>query len=259
MLQPISEGVFRWTAVRRSTSRPGIVHELAGFALVLPADGGIVLVDPPTLTQDECGYLESLGTPRHILLTCEWHTRASADHRARWGCRVLMHPLGVPRAEIPVDGTPEDGALLWDCVRILHVPVTYEEEVAVLFAPPDGAPTLLLGDALSGARGEQGIPNGEVALHAPRYVADFSKARRALRRLLEHPFEALGLGHGAPILTGGRAAVERCLTAEVAWLASGGREGTLDRVAAWPDKIIHDRYVATAAERARGIPPLNPY
>lgn len=93
-----------------------------------------------------------------------------------------------------------------------------------------------------------------MTLHAPRYVADFARAHASLARLLTLRFEAVGFGHGTPVVAGGRAAVERCLRADVAWLASAGREGDLARLAGWPDSTLHRRYEAAADERARGLP-----
>ncbi|MBI3973855.1 MAG: hypothetical protein HY332_21465 [Chloroflexi bacterium] len=259
MLQPLTEHVFGWTAHVPSSSRPGVTYAFNDFALALPEAGGVELVDAPPLTEEECEQLERLGTPTHVLLTCEWHTRAAARHRERWSCRVLMHEAGVAKAEVPIDGVLEDGALLWDAVRVIHLPDVYHpEEVALLVEATRPAPCLIVGDALSGGREDQGIPDGEVALHAPRYVADFTKAHASLSRLPELPFDAVGFGHGRPVLVGGRAAVERCLRSEVAWLATGGREGNLSRLAGWPARTLYERYRAAADERARGVPALAP-
>lgn len=259
MLHRLTERVHRWTAAVPSRSRPGVTHAFTGFALTLPAAGGVVLVDPPALTPAERTQLEQGGPPTHILLTCEWHTREAARHRDRWGCRVLMHAAGLAKAELPIDGPLEAGARLWGAVRVVPLPhVYYPEEVALLVEGDRSAPCLLLGDALSGGRAEQGIPAGETALHAPRYVADFARAHASLTRLLDLPFDAVGFGHGAPIRAGGRAALARCLEAEVAWLASGGRAGALARLAGWPGRTLYDRYRAAAAERARGVPACAP-
>jgi hypothetical protein len=269
MLWRLAEGVFGWTATVPSRSRPGVTYRHTGFALVLPEARGVVLVDPPALTPAEGAQLEALGPPTHVLLTCEWHTRAAARHRERWGCRVLLPPAGLAKAELPIDGPLVPGARLWGAVRAVPLPdVYYPEEVALHVGGDGPAPCLLVGDALSGGRADQGIPDGEVALHAPRYVADFARAHAALSRLLDLRFEAVGFGHGAPISAGGRTAVARCLETEVAWLASGGRAGSLARLAGWPEaagpqtggpeRTLRDRYRGAAAERARGVPALAP-
>ncbi len=146
---------------------PGVRYAHAGFALALPHaggeedPGGVVLVDPPALTDEHCAQLEGLGAPTHVLLTCEWHTRRAAWCRERWNCRGLMHGAGMARAEIPVDGVLEDGALLWDAVRVVRLRgVYYPEEVALLVACARPEPFLILGDALSGGRADEGIPDG---------------------------------------------------------------------------------------------------
>jgi hypothetical protein len=236
MLWRLAAGVFGWTATVPSPSRPGVTYQHTGFALVLPEAGGVVLVDPPALTPAEVEQLEALRPPTHVLLTCEWHTRAEARHRERWGCRVLLPPAGLAKAQLPIDGPLVAGARLWGAVRVVPLSdVYYPEEVALHVEAARRGPCLLVGDALSGGREDQGIPAGEVALHAPRYVADFARAHASLSRLLDFRFEVVGFGHGAPILAGGRAAVARCLGAEVAWLASGGRAGSLTRLAGWPE------------------------
>lgn len=90
--------------------------------------------------------LEGLGTPTHVLLTCEWHTREAARHRDRWGCRVLMHEAGTARAEIPIDGPLEVGAVLGGALRVVHVPgVYYPEEVALLVESERPEPFLIVG------------------------------------------------------------------------------------------------------------------
>lgn len=177
MLRHLTEGVFCWTAAVPSRSKPGVIYAHTGLALVLPTTGNVVLIDPPALTADECTQVEYLGAPTQVLLTCEWHTRAAAQHRARWGCRVLLPAAGVARAEIPNDGTLDGGALLWDTVRVVSLPdIYYPEEVALLVESTEPEPFLFIGDALPGGREDQGTPDGEVALHAPRYVADFAEA-----------------------------------------------------------------------------------
>lgn len=262
MLHRLADGAFSWTAAEPSSSRPGVTYARNGFVVLLPGAGarpGVVLVDPPTLTEEQCEHLERMGTPTHVLLTCEWHTRRAAWCRERWGCRVLMHPTEAARAAIPIDGPLADGEVLWDAVRIVALPdVYYPAEVALLVECARPTSFLIVGDVLSGGRAELGIPDGEVALHAPRFVADFAKARAAFRRLVDFGFDGIGFGHGTPLPVGGRAAVERCLCAEVAWLASGGREGTLDRLAEWHPSVLLDSYGRAAAERAKGIAAL-PY
>jgi glyoxylase-like metal-dependent hydrolase (beta-lactamase superfamily II) len=161
-----------------------------------------------------------------------------------------MHAAGMASAAIPIDRPLEDGALLWGAVRVVHLPgIYYPEEVALLVETDRPAPFLIVGDALSGGREDQGIPDGEVALHAPGLVSDFSRARASLARLLDLQFDAIGFGHGTPVLTGGRAAVERCLRSEVAWLASGGRKGNLTRLASWPSRTLFNRFLDSTAER----------
>jgi hypothetical protein len=55
VLRRLAEGVFSWTAAVPSNSRPGVTYAHTGFALALPAAGGVVLVDPPRLTEDTPG------------------------------------------------------------------------------------------------------------------------------------------------------------------------------------------------------------
>ncbi|MGD0168014.1 MAG: hypothetical protein ABSC51_12135 [Gaiellaceae bacterium] len=72
--------------------------------------GVVALVDPPSLTKEQETTLETVGSPTHILLTCDWYLRESLAHRKRFGCELLIN--SVAKVEHPVDGTFSDGECL---------------------------------------------------------------------------------------------------------------------------------------------------
>ena len=139
-----------------------------------------------------------VGKPAHILLTCEYHLRESEAFRERWGCDVHIHADGLEHSEATIDETFQDGDLLWDRIEVIHIPdVHYPDEVAFL-VPGDGN-TMIVGDAVCGGRMDRGVPDGEIWINAPEYVANLSSARDSLRKLAGHSFEKIVFGHGSPI------------------------------------------------------------
>jgi len=173
-------------------------------------EGRIALIDPLPLELPEAEGIEALGTPQLVLLSSAWHERAADEARARWGCRVLICGIGDAETERPVDGVFTDGERFGERVRAIHVPGTYHrEETAFLVESEE--PVLILGDVLSGPRADAGIPAGEVGVFPAARIEDRETSRAIYAKLLGHEWDALVFGHGAPILQGGRAALQRLL------------------------------------------------
>ena len=49
---------------------------------------------------------------------------------------------------------------------------------------------------------DRGVPDGEIWINAPEYVADLSRARSSLWKLARYAFDKMCFGHGSPITTG---------------------------------------------------------
>ena len=111
-----------------------------GYAVHVPSAGVLALIDPPTLSPEECTELEALGPPTHVLLTCNWHLRGGEEHRRRWGCPILIHEAGLLTAETRIDGTFRTGDRLWGAVQVVqHITeFGWPEEAAFLIALGSG-------------------------------------------------------------------------------------------------------------------------
>ena len=179
------------------------------------------LIDPLPLSDAEVKQMEALGVPTHIILTCNYHERNSAQLRQKWGCKVLLYEKYVQGAEIEFAGTFQDSDVLWDLLEVVRVPdVRHREEVSFNLIP-DGV--LIVGDIVSGGRKDCGIPDGELGFKDPAYLVDLAKARLSLKSLLHFEFDALCFGHGKPILSGAKDVLRRFVECDTTWEEVGRR------------------------------------
>lgn len=92
-----------------------------------------VLIDPLPLSDAEIKQMEEFGDPTHIILTCNYHERSSAQLRKKCGCEVLLYENHAQEAEIEFDGTFQDRDVLWNLLEVVHVPdVRHREEVILI-------------------------------------------------------------------------------------------------------------------------------
>ena len=179
------------------------------------------MIDPLPLSDAEIKQIEALGVPTHIILTCSYHERSSAQFRQKWGCEILLHENYMREAEIEFDGTFQDRDVLWNLLEVVGVPDVRHREEVCFYLIPDGV--LIVGDLLSGGRADCGIPDGELGFKDPAYLVDLAKARRSLKTLLHLEFNALCFGHGKPILSGAKDALERFVACDATWEEVGQR------------------------------------
>ena len=173
------------------------------------------MIDPLPLSDAEIKQIEWFGVPTHIILTCNYHERNSAQLKQKWGCEVLLYENHVQDAEIEFEGTFQDCDVLWELVEVIRVPdVRHREEVS-FYLIPDGV--LIVGDLLSGGRRDCGIPDGEIGFKDPAYLVDLAKARRSLKALLHLEFKILCFGHGEPILSKAKDVLRRFVECDVIW------------------------------------------
>jgi glyoxylase-like metal-dependent hydrolase (beta-lactamase superfamily II) len=214
----IAPGLWRWTA-RHPEWTPdqggpeGWEPEVASF--YCEADGDALLIDPlvPADNGERERFWRALdrdvgrGAP-HVLLTCAWHARSSADVLARYrGVRLWVHAQGVAELRdagivatdpfFPGDPLP-GGASALDAV-------VGDGEV-LLWLPSHAA--LVAGDTLLGG-GQAGVrlcPDSWLG------DADAVAVRERLRaRLHDLPVERVLVTHGESVLAGGREALDRAL------------------------------------------------
>jgi hypothetical protein len=194
-LHKLTRNLYRWS---EEHGESGSRYPWFSYALRL-ASGAILLVDPLPAWGNTVGDLESLGQPTHILLTCNWHTRAARALREIWGCRILLNKSGITDAEIEVDETFQPPCRLWDSIDLIPMAgLSWPEEVAVYFNH-----YLLIMDALVGGRADLKIPEGETGIHPNRFtmrhVSDCERARGVILHLADLPLDELHFGHGAPV------------------------------------------------------------
>lgn len=160
---------------------------------------GNVCIDPVEMSAEVLDEIAREGVAR-ILLTNRNHTRASAKVRERTGARVSIHPADARHAR-------EQGAVIDDYLTVGEKigPFTVlgaegKSPGEVAFHWPERR-ILVVGDACVGK------PPGACALLPEQVMDDPRALRQSLRRLADVDFEALLVGDGAPILTGGREAL----------------------------------------------------
>ena len=108
MLTQISSSLYSWTEIHGiSRGTPYTWNSFLGLA-----QDAAILIDPLSLSDQGIADVEKLGTPTHILLTCNYHLRESRSFIQRWGCKLLAAEEQAESCEVTVDETFRDG----DCL-----------------------------------------------------------------------------------------------------------------------------------------------
>lgn len=163
-----------------------------------------VLIDPPPMLREDRDR-SSQQKIIAILLTNRDHVRDAMDWRIR-----LQVPIWAPAPDamamdfVILDETYKDGDRLPGGIQAIALADGKSAGESAFYLPLLGG-IFILGDALIG------LPEGALNLLPSEKYADIGKAAHGLRRLLDFPFEAVLVGDGASILTGGRLAVEQAL------------------------------------------------
>ena len=209
MFQHLYGDVYYWTERHGEPETP---YDWNSCAIRIDRANALALVDPLPLTDAEIRQIEEIGTPTHILLTCNWHLREGEIYRERWGCKIYLNALGLSEAETTIDGTFKGGDRLWDTVEVIHIPhAGWREETAFLVEQEQGL--LIVGDGVCGGRADIGVPEGEIGIFTNQLsaISDRQKARKSLVDLMEYPFDAICFAHGTPIRHQAKAALQRFL------------------------------------------------
>jgi glyoxylase-like metal-dependent hydrolase (beta-lactamase superfamily II) len=163
--------------------------------------GGNICVDPVEPPEDVLTQLVQGGVAR-IVLTNRNHVRASTKVREKTGARVAIHPADAEYAR--GQGAVIDDALAHgERVGPLTVIDAHGKSGGEIALHWPERLILIVGDACVGK------PPGACALLSPKVVDDMDTLKRSLARIAaEVEFDALLLGDGAPIPSGGRAALQ---------------------------------------------------
>lgn len=209
MLRHLYGDVYYW--IERHGKSEATYH-WNSYAIRIDRADVLALVDPLPLTDTEIRQIEEIGTPTHILLTCNWHLRAGETFRERWGCEIYLNVLGLPEAETTIDGAFKGGDRLWDTIEVIDIPhAGWGEDTAFLVEQEEGL--LIVGDAVCGGRADIGVSESEIGIFTNQLeaISDRQKARNSLMGLMEYPFDAICFAHGAPIRHQAKAALQRFL------------------------------------------------
>ena len=188
----VAPGLRRWTAWHDHW------EEDVGSLAVDTADG-LVLIDPIEPPPE-------LRRPAHVLITVYWHGRDAGKLEAqRWAPSRSVRPLanrGI-EADSAAEGLP-GGIRAFQTARAAEVVYWLPEQQA-----------LVAGDVLLGAGAKPRATDEPLRLCPERWLGKGTHAdlRASLRPLLDLPVEHVLVSHGAPVLGGGRAALERVLVA----------------------------------------------
>jgi glyoxylase-like metal-dependent hydrolase (beta-lactamase superfamily II) len=142
-----------------------------------------------------------MGVAR-ILLTNRNHTRASRRLRERTGARVALHPADTAYARAQ-GAVVDDDLLVGQRVGPFVVVDAHGKSPGEIALHWPQRRILVVGDACVGK------PPGACSLLPQNVIDDITALRGSLARLArEIDFDALLLGDGAAILSGGRAALQ---------------------------------------------------
>ena len=194
-MQEILPGIWHWTAFHK-----GIGFDVSSY-YVEPSGA---LIDPMLPPENGLDWFAA-RPPQRILLTNRHHYRDSDRFRERFGCPVLCHEAGLHEFE----GGPEVtgfsfGDEVAEGIVAREVGAICPEETALHIS--DGRGAMSLADAVVN------WPQEGLGFVPDQLIGDDPGAVRrdltaSLRRLLDHDFDGLLLGHGEPIPAGGRAAL----------------------------------------------------
>jgi glyoxylase-like metal-dependent hydrolase (beta-lactamase superfamily II) len=196
-MQEMLPGVYQWFWFSQEKG-----YDFNGHIIVSGAER--VMIDPPPLSAEDGAWLQKLGPIACIVLTNRDHVREAEAYRKQFKTTVLAPVQDAPLMGIKIDRTFKDGDNLPGGIKAIHIPDGKSPGESALFLNR-GKGILIVGDALIGK------PPGRLNLMPTEKYRDPSKAREGIRVLLKQSFDAILLGDGASILTGGKKAIEEFL------------------------------------------------
>lgn len=213
MLTQISPNVYMWSEIHgEARNEP---YTWNSYVIHIPNQNILALVDPLAASEETLQAIESIGSPTHILLTCEMHLRESHIYQKRWGCQLWANDIEKDRYEVPLDHTFHSNEHLWNLIDLIYVPDIYYPETTLLVQDAGG--TLIIGDFLCGGRADQGFPDGNLGMMGPEYVPDLTIARQSLAKLLDHNYTTICFGHGTPIYQNAKAKLKHFVEDDGVW------------------------------------------
>ncbi len=166
-----------------------------------------VLIDPPPMTEADRADIEQRGGVTAIVLTNRDHVRECAACHRSYGAPVWVPAADTAWIDVPFDRTYVGASRVPGGLVAIRVPDSKSPGESALWST--GKRALIVGDAVIGK------PPGALGMLPDDKFADPAKARAGLRVLLDarYDYDAVLVGDGESIPTGGRAALERLATA----------------------------------------------
>jgi len=193
-MREILPGILTWAWF---SARHG--YDFNGWLVRHPE--GNLCIDPVEMPDDVLEEISAGGVAR-VLLTNRNHFRASMRVKERTGARIAIHPADAGFAR--QRGTAVDDELRpGDRVGPFAVVDAHGKSPGEIALHWPERRILLVGDACVGK------PPGECALLPDGVIDDKSALIESLRGLARLECDSLLVGDGAPVLEGGRAALQR--------------------------------------------------
>ncbi len=190
--------LYTWTAYHERIQREVSSYFVTGEAATL--------VDPK-LPEGGIEAIGEIGRPQAIVLTNRHHLRDSERLAEAFDCPILCHEDGLHEFS---DGGPSVtpfrfGEELRPGVEALELGAITPEETALHIDVGSGA--MAFADAIIRYGGEIGFVPDLLIGDDPEAVK--RGVRQSVRRLLERDFDTVLFAHGDPIVSGGKAVLER--------------------------------------------------
>ncbi len=173
--------------IKHNSDAHAVVHE-----------GRVVLIDPVPVDPQA---LARLGKVEAVIIDAPSHQRSSWSLRRELKAKVHA-PEGASKLDEAADVSFKDGARLPGGLVAIHAPGPSAHHYALYLERGPGV--LFCGDLLMNE------PHGLVFL-PDKYQEDPARSPQTAKRLLDFRFGVLCFGHGAPITSGAREAIETLL------------------------------------------------
>ncbi|MFZ5863597.1 MAG: hypothetical protein ACOYXR_12235 [Nitrospirota bacterium] len=168
-----------------------------------------VLIDPPPMSEADRAAIDEGGAVTAIVLTNRDHVRETALCQRWCGAPVWVPAADGAGMDVRFEHTYDDANRVPGGLVAIRVPGAKSPGESALWS--SGHRALIVGDAVIGA------PPGALGMLPDEKFADPAKARAGVRVLLDarYDYDAVLVGDGASIPTGGRTALEQLVAAVV--------------------------------------------
>ena len=198
----ISSNLYQW-------SEFSVEKQLNFNGYYLINNGESVIIDPPTLVDDELQSLKNLieknsSSPlKAILLTNVHHGRMSQKIKEFFGVPVYIHENDVSELDFEADHTFVNGDKLFCGLKVIHLKNQKSPGESAFYL--EDQKKMFVGDALIGK------VSGKLNMLPPEKFVDIDEARKSLQVLRSFDFDDLLLGDGECILGKGKETLEEFL------------------------------------------------